>query len=162
MRRWGNSQKFTDLIARIRSQNSEAVFRTNFIIGYPGETEDDHAKLLHFVEENQIDWCGFFSYSREENTYAAALDGQLSASLVRERLQELNELQDSITASRRDALIGKEIDVLVDADGVGRSFREAPEIDGIVHVPKNLEVGMFSTVKVIEATGIDLVASNNF
>ena len=162
MRRWGNSQKFTDLIARIRSQNSEAVFRTNFIIGYPGETEDDHDKLLYFVEENQIDWCGFFSYSREENTYAAALDGQLSASLVRERLQELNELQDSITASRRDALIGKEIDVLVDADGVGRSFREAPEIDGIIHVPKNLEVGMFSTVKVIEATGIDLVASNNF
>ena len=77
-------------------------------------------------------------------------------------MQELNELQDSITASRRDALIGKEIDVLVDADGVGRSFREAPEIDGIIHVPKNLEVGMFSTVKVIEATGIDLVASNNF
>ncbi len=161
MRRWGNNHKFSEVIEKIRRQNSESVFRTNFIIGYPGETEEDHDKLLQFVEENQIDWCGFFAYSREEGTFADSLDDQVSANLVRERMQELNELQDSITAGHRDSLIGKQVEVLVDSKGTARSFREAPEIDGVIHVPDNLKVGAFSTVTVVEATGTDLVATNH-
>ena len=64
-----------DRIADIRDREPDAAFRSNFIVGYPGETEADHDQLLHFVEEAQLDWCGFFSYSREDGTYAADLDG---------------------------------------------------------------------------------------
>ena len=160
MRRWGNSQKFSEIIKRIRRQNRESVFRTNFIVGYPGETEQDHDELLQFVEENELDWCGFFAYSREEGTFAASLENQVDFNLVRERMQELNELQDNITANHRDSLVGTRMEVLVDSDGTARSFREAPEIDGVIHVPENLKAGAFSTVKVVEATGTDLVAIN--
>ena len=158
MRRWGDSSRFAKIIEEIRRQNSEAVFRTNFIIGYPGETEEDHDELTRFIEENQIDWCGFFVYSREENTFAASLDNQVTAGLARERMQELTEMQDGITAQRRDSLIGEQIEVLVDSSGSSRSFRESPEIDGVVLVPEHLKVGTFSTVTVVEATGTDLVA----
>ena len=137
MRRWGDGQRFLDRIADIRDREPDAAFRSNFIVGYPGETEADHDQLLHFVEEAQLDWCGFFSYSREDGTYAADLDGAVDPELMHERLAELRELQDDITATRRDALIGSTIEVLVDTPGVGRSHREAPEIDGIVHVGRD-------------------------
>jgi phosphatidylglycerophosphate synthase len=91
--------------------------------------------LLAFVAEADLDWAGFFAYSAEEGTYAADLDGVVDPSLVTERLAELRELQDGITARHRDALIGTVTEVLVDAPGVARSHREAPEIDGIVAVP---------------------------
>ena len=71
---------------------------SNFIVGYPGETEADHDQLLAFVEAAQLDWCGFFAFSREDGTYAADLDGQVDGGLVAERLAELRELQDDITA----------------------------------------------------------------
>ena len=126
--------------------------------GYPGETESDHDVLLRFVERAQLDWCGFFAYSKEEGTYAAGLDGEVPAGLVRERLDELSELQDAITARRRQALIGERTEVLVDTPGVGRSHREAPEIDGVVQVPEWLPVGELATVIVTGAEGPDLVA----
>ncbi len=125
--------------------------------GYPGETEADHDELLAFVDEAQLDWCGFFAFSREEGTYAADLDGEVAPPLVSERLAELRGMQDDITARRREALIGSTIDVLVDAPGVARSHREAPEIDGIVEVPESLAVGSFATVTVTGALGPDLV-----
>ncbi|MFZ9930909.1 MAG: 30S ribosomal protein S12 methylthiotransferase RimO, partial [Ilumatobacteraceae bacterium] len=145
-------------IEDIRALSPQAAFRSNFIVGYPGETESDHDQLLDFVESAQLDWCGFFAYSPEEGTYAVDLDGTVSDSLVRERLAELSELQDSITARRRDDLIGREISVLIDEPGVGRSHREAPEIDGIVEVPETLTVGEFHTVTVRSALGPDITA----
>jgi ribosomal protein S12 methylthiotransferase len=159
MRRWGDGQRFLDRIADIRRREPDAAFRSNFIVGYPGETEADHDQLLRFVEEAQLDWCGFFSYSREEGTHAANLDGAVDPGLMAERLAELSELQDDITAMRRDALIGSTIEVLVDTAGVGRSHREAPEIDGIVHVDLALDVGTLVEVDVVDALGPDLVAS---
>ena len=159
MRRWGDGERFLDRIADIRDREPDAAFRSNFIVGYPGETEDDHDQLLRFVEEAQLDWCGFFEYSREDGTYAADLDGEVPAGLMRERLAELRELQDDITAARRDALIGTEVEVLVDAPGVGRSHREAPEIDGVVHVSQNEAVGELVTVQIVDALGPDLVAA---
>ncbi len=159
MRRWGDGQRFLDRIADIRARESAAAFRSNFIVGYPGETEADHDQLLRFVESAQLDWCGFFSYSREDGTYAADLDGAVDPSLMSERLAELRELQDDITASRRDALIGETVTVLVDAPGVGRTHREAPEIDGIVHVGQNEVVGSFAQVQIVDALGPDLVAA---
>ena len=158
MRRWGNYQKFTEIIQRIRSLNGKAAFRTNFIIGYPGETESDHDALLRFVEENRIDWCGFFAFSREEGTYAYSLEGQVGKTLINERLLELSELQDSIASVKRDELIGDDVEVLVDEVGIARSFREAPEIDGIIKVSSDIPTGEFANVKIVEAVGTDIVA----
>ena len=159
MRRWGDGQRFLDRIASIREREPDAAFRSNFIVGYPGETEDDHDQLLQFVEEAQLDWCGFFAYSREEGTHAASLDGVVDPELMSERLAELRALQDDITAERRDLLIGAEVEVLVDAEGEGRSFREAPEIDGVVRLPVDLAVGEIATVVIVDAEGPDLVAA---
>jgi ribosomal protein S12 methylthiotransferase len=158
MRRWGNGDKFLARIADIRSREPEAAFRSNFIVGYPGETEEDHDALLRFVEEAEVDWCGFFAYSVEDGTYAADLDGQVDESLVSERLAELRELQDDITARKRDRLVGSEVELLVDAPGVARSHREAPEIDGIVVVPRDLTPGTFTTRRVTGSLGPDLEA----
>ena len=158
MRRWGDGERFLKRIADIRALAPEAAFRSNFIVGYPGETEEDHDQLLDFVESAQLDWCGFFAYSPEEGTYAMELDGEVETSLMHERLGELRELQDRITAARRDLLIGTVQRVLVDRPGVARSTREAPEIDGIIEVPEDLAVGEFHQVEIVEAMGPDLVA----
>ncbi len=158
MRRWGDGGRFLERISAIRAIEPEAAFRSNFIVGYPGETEADHDALLAFIDEAQLDWCGFFSYSSEEGTYAAGLDGAVADGLVAERLSELSERQDAITAARRDALIGREVEVLVDAPGVGRTYREAPEIDGIVHLPDDLAPGTLVHVTVSAAEGPDLTA----
>jgi ribosomal protein S12 methylthiotransferase len=158
MRRWGNGQKFLDRMEAIRGGEPGAAFRSNFIVGYPGETEDDHDQLLDFVRAARLDWCGFFSFSKEDGTYAAELDQQVPKELMSERLAELREMQDAITASRRDALIGTKVRVLVDAPGAARSYREAPEIDGVIAVPDTLEVGAFVDLVVVDALGPDLVA----
>jgi len=159
MRRWGDGDRFLRRIEAIRGREPEAAFRSNFIVGYPGETEADHDQLLRFVERAELDWCGFFAFSREDGTYAAGLDSQVPEPLVAERLAELTELQDGITARRRDELIGQRVEVLVDAAGVGRGHREAPEIDGIVHVADDLPVGDFAQVDIVDALGPDLVAA---
>ena len=158
MRRWGDGQRFLDRIADIRKREPDAAFRSNFIVGYPGETEEDHDQLLDFVEKAELDWCGFFAYSAEDGTYAKDLDGQVPEGLMRERLSELSEMQDNITFSRRDDLVGSTVNVLVDEPGVARSHREAPEIDGIIEVRSSLEVGQFFDVTVTSAMGPDLVA----
>jgi ribosomal protein S12 methylthiotransferase len=158
MRRWGDGDRFLRRIVNIRRRFPDAAFRSNFIVGYPGETEEDHDQLLAFVEAAQLDWCGFFAFSEEEGTYAAGLDGTVPPAVVAERLGELRGLQDDITAARRDSLIGTRVSVLVDAPGIGRSHREAPEIDGIVQVPDFLAVGGGYEVQVVDALGPDLVA----
>lgn len=158
MRRWGDGGRFLERIDAIRRREPEAAFRSNFIVGYPGETEDDHDALLAFVEDAQLDWCGFFRYSEEAGTYAAGLDGAVDPELVAERLGELTERQDAITAARRLDLVGRDVEVLVDRPGTGRTHREAPEIDGVVGVPEDLAVGTFHTVRVTDAIGPDLFA----
>src|SRR4051794_34089627 len=159
MRRWGDGARFLARMATIRARYPDAAFRSNFIVGYPRETEADHDELLRFVEAAELDWCGFFSFSREEGTYAAGLDGEVPAGLMRERLAELTELQDAITARRRRDLIGTTVEVLVDAPGVARTHREAPEIDGVIRVPGDLAVGGFHQVEVVDAEGPDLDAA---
>jgi ribosomal protein S12 methylthiotransferase len=158
MRRWGDGDRFLRRIADIRARFPDAAFRSNFIVGYPGEAEADHDQLLRFVEAAHLDWCGFFSYSKEDGTYAADLDGVVPGGLVAERLAELSEMQDGITAMRRQALVGSRVEVLVDSVGVGRTHREAPEIDGIVRVPPSLAAGEFAKVEIVGAEGPDLDA----
>ncbi|CAB4771763.1 MAG: 30S ribosomal protein S12 methylthiotransferase RimO [Actinobacteria bacterium] len=158
MKRWGDGPRFLERIARIRELSPDAAFRSNFIVGYPGETEEDHDQLLSFVRNAQLDWCGFFAFSPEDGTHALTLPNRVEESLMNERLAELRELQDNISAERRDLLLGETIEVLVDEPGIARSFREAPEIDGVVQVPEHLEVGRFHTVVVEQVFGPDLIA----
>ena len=159
MKRWGDGDRFAKRIEAIREREPAAAFRSNFIVGYPGETEEDHDQLLDFVASVGLDWCGFFPFSREDGTFAAGLENQIPENLVAERLAELTELQDQITAAKRDEMIGSVVEVLVDSPGIGRTWREAPEIDGIVMVDPDLEQGAFATVTIVNALGPDLVAS---
>ena len=158
MRRWGSGPVFAERIADIRRNLPDAAFRSNFIVGYPGETEADHDALLDFVSSVRLDWCGFFAYSEEEGTYGAGLEPKVPAGLIAERLAELRTLQDEITVEKRDELIGTDTTVLVDRPGVARSHREAPEIDGIIEVPDTLTVGGFHPVTITGAFGPDLQA----
>jgi ribosomal protein S12 methylthiotransferase len=161
MRRWGDAGRFLERIRTIRRRYPEAAFRSSFIVGYPGETEEDHDELLRFLEEAELDWAGFFAFSREEGTYAADLTDPVEEALVSDRLAECGELQDSITAWRRAALLGSHTAVLIDRPGEGRSHREAPEIDGIIQLPRpatEQRVGHFVDVEIIGATGTDLEA----
>jgi ribosomal protein S12 methylthiotransferase len=158
MRRWGDGDRFLRRIADIRAADGQATFRSSFILGYPGETERDHDRLLEFLSEAQLDWAGFFPFSNEAGTHAADLPDQVPAPLALERLRECAELQDAITAARRDLLVGERRQVLVDAPGRGRTVHEAPEIDGIVHLPDDTVAGDLLTVTVTAAVGPDLFA----
>jgi ribosomal protein S12 methylthiotransferase len=156
MRRWGDGDRFLTRIADIRAADAQATFRSSFIVGYPGETERDHDRLLDFLAEAQLDWAGFFLFSNEAGTHAAGLPDQVPSPLALERLRECSELQDGITAARRDALVGQRRQVLVDAPGIGRTVHEAPEIDGIVHLPADTVPGELLMVDITAAEGPDL------
>lgn len=158
MRRWGDGERFLARIASIRAAAPEAALRSSFIVGYPGETESDQDELLEFLEVAQLDWAGFFTFSEESGTHAAGLPDKVPAELALERLRECSEVQDAITASRRSSLVSEQVEVLVDEPGMGRTHREAPEIDGIVHVPSDLPVGAMSRLEVTGAAGPDLWA----
>jgi ribosomal protein S12 methylthiotransferase len=159
MRRWGSRRRFLERIEAIRRVAPDAALRSSFVVGYPGETEEDHDELLAFLEEAELEWAGFFPFSREEGTYAASLEGVVEEGLALERLREASEVQDRVTARRRRARVGSRLEVLVDAPGVARSFAEAPEIDGVVRVPRELAAGSLVEVVVRDAEGVDLVAT---
>jgi ribosomal protein S12 methylthiotransferase len=166
MKRWGSGDRFLDLITRIRAEEPDAAFRSSFIVGFPGETESDHAELLDFLRAARLDWAGFFPFSIEDGTPAASRTDQIAEDLAAERLRECGELQDPITQAARDALVGATVEVLVDGvddEGgqVGRTHREAPEIDGVVHVSGDAfaRPGALVTATVTGATGPDLHAA---
>ena len=158
MRRWGDGERFLRRIEYIRRQDALATFRSSFILGYPGETERDHDRLLAFLTDAQLDWAGFFAFSPEAGTHAAQLDDQVPPELAMERLRECAELQDVITAARRDRLVGTTREVLVDRPGRGRTVHEAPEIDGVVHLPADTPAGEIISVEIVSAQGPDLFA----
>jgi ribosomal protein S12 methylthiotransferase len=166
MRRWGSGEHFVEMISAIRASEPDATFRSSFIVGFPGETESDQEALLTFLAAAELDWAGFFSFSAEDGTPAATMDGVVAESLVHERLRECAEVQEPITNAARVALVGQTIDVLVDGcddDGiVGRTHREAPEIDGVVRLHGSGEVfarqGALVTATVSGAEGPDLDA----
>ena len=158
MRRWGEGDRFLARIRQIRDLHPEAAFRSSFIVGYPGETEEDHDQLLAFLDEAELDWAGFFPFSLEDGTYASGLTEQVPPELAKERLAEASEIQDAITFRRRQALVGTTSTVLVDEPGVARSHREAPEIDGVIRVPGNLAAGTWVDVAITAAEGPDLDA----
>ena len=101
MHRPGHRARFTELIARIRERAPEAALRSSFILGFPGETEEDHDELLGFLEEIELDWAGFFTFSEEPGTPAEGLEPAVPPELALDRLRECSELQDAVTARRR-------------------------------------------------------------
>ncbi|MFO1538520.1 MAG: 30S ribosomal protein S12 methylthiotransferase RimO [Actinomycetota bacterium] len=169
MARWGSGDRFLEAIAAIRAQEPTAAFRSSFIVGFPGETEADHDALLAFLDAAQLDWAGFFPYSREAGTAAADLPDPVPASLAAERIRECETVQTAITQAARDALCadGARLEVLVDAtdDGraVGRTHREAPEIDGVVLLEPGSGSGAWAPGSLVDAVAVaavgpDLVA----
>jgi ribosomal protein S12 methylthiotransferase len=165
MKRWGSGDRFRDLVDGIRAREPDAAFRSSFIVGFPGETERDHDQLLEFLAAAELDWAGFFPFSREDGTPAAEMDRVVPDDLMQERLRECAEVQDPITQAARDALVGDELEVLVDGtddesgEPVGRSHREAPEIDGVVRIAGEFaRPGARVRVRVTSACGPDLVA----
>ncbi|MDQ1521998.1 MAG: ribosomal protein methylthiotransferase [Actinomycetota bacterium] len=162
MKRWGSGDRFRTMIDGIRTRRPDAAFRSSFICGFPGETEADHDELLAFLSDAQLDWAGFFAFSREEGTAAADLDGEVPAPVVTEWLRECGEVQEQITTAKRLALVGCEIEVLVDGfdDDVafGRSYRETPEIDGVVRLDGDAKPGDLVRARVTDVEGPDLDA----
>jgi ribosomal protein S12 methylthiotransferase len=159
MARWGSGERFLAAIEGIRAQEPDATFRSSFIVGFPGETESDHDTLLGFLDDAQLDWAGFFPFSEEAGTPAATLDGRVDDALMAERLRECEALQTEITQAARDALVLAEapLEVLVDevagGNAVGRTHREAPEIDGVVHVEYDDDSPAPGDVVLARATG---------
>jgi ribosomal protein S12 methylthiotransferase len=162
MHRPGSGDQHLSLIDRIRDSVPHAATRSSFIIGYPGETENDVEELVEFLDSAQLDWAGFFPYSAEEGTDAATMADQVPGELISERMRYVQGVQDEITTAKNAATVGRTLRILVDQveDGqpVGRSYREAPEIDGLILLDKG-RAGEWVTATVDGAYGTDLSAT---
>jgi ribosomal protein S12 methylthiotransferase len=149
------------LIAALRQAMPDIALRTAFIVGYPGETDEEFQALLDFVAGIAFDRVGVFSYSREEGTPAADLPGQVPDQVKEERYQRLMELQQGVSLARNRQMIGRTLDVLVEGSGealsVGRSYRDAPEVDGLVLVREELSMGEIVPVLITGAMEYDLI-----
>ncbi|MFB8240948.1 30S ribosomal protein S12 methylthiotransferase RimO [Kitasatospora purpeofusca] len=164
MRRFGSTDQFLELLGSIRGKAPQAGARSNFIVGFPGETEADFAELERFVTHAGLDAIGVFGYSDEDGTEAAGYDGKLPEDVVADRLARLTRLAEEMTAQRAEQRIGTEIEVLVesvDGDVVeGRAAHQAPETDGLTTLlgVEDPEVGQFYRARVVASEGVDLVA----
>jgi len=159
MQRETNGDYIRQLIRRMRAGVPDLTIRTTFIVGFPGETEEDFEELLAFLEEFRFDRVGVFRYSREEGTKAAKFEEQVPDDVKQKRWERAMALLQRLSAERLKSMIGRKLRVLVETPGIGRSEGDAMEIDGVVSVPKTLPVGQFADVTVTGAKAYDLVAS---
>jgi ribosomal protein S12 methylthiotransferase len=163
MGRQGSKHDYLDLFRRIREACPKAALRTTFIVGFPGETEEEFEELLGFVMRVRFDRVGVFCYSAEDGTPAALLPGRVKRGEVSGRYHELMTLQQEISLAKNKSLVGARMEVLVESiEGecaVGRSYRDAPEIDGQVYIGDcSAQAGDFVTVEITEAQHYDLTA----
>ncbi len=168
MQRTGSPERFRRLVEEIRELAPEAVFRSNFIVGFPGETEDDVDELASFLEDARLDWVGMFAFSAQEGTAAAGMADQVPEEVALERLRRLTDLQEALADEAARGFVGRRLDVTVEADedgrSVGRSYREAPETDGEIELvtvdgsPARLPAGSTVRAEVVDRVGVDLVA----
>ncbi len=163
MRRQGSRREYLDLIARLRDACPSVVLRTTFIVGFPGETDAEFEDLMSFVEEAQLEQVGAFLYSREDGTAAAEFPGQVAKRTARARFRRLMEVQQGISLARNQELVGTCLEVLVERIqgdvAVGRSYRHAPDIDGVVYVEGGrVTPGRFVLTTITQATHYDLLA----
>jgi ribosomal protein S12 methylthiotransferase len=162
MKRPANVDWVHSTIRKMRAAMPDLALRTTFIVGYPGETEDDFRMLLDFIEEIQFDHVGVFPFSFEPGTASEPLGDPIPLGLKEERVARLMQAQESISLRKNQSWIGKQIEVLVEGENegvsVGRSYRDAPEIDGLVIVEDALPVGKIVPVQVTGALTHDLMA----
>jgi tRNA A37 methylthiotransferase MiaB len=161
MRRPGSGDGHRGLVNEIRAAAPDAAMRSSFIVGFPGETDADVEDLADFLADARLDWAGFFPYSQEEGTTAAEMPDQVPAEAIGERLRYIQGIQDDITLEKNAATVGSTVRVLVDQveDGqaVGRSYREAPEIDGMILLDDGVP-GEWVNATIVGAYGTDTTA----
>lgn len=158
MKRETDGAHIRDLVRRMREGIPGLALRTTFIVGFPGETDEDFAELLEFLETARFERASVFNYSREEGTRAAKLEGQIHHMTRKKRWNEAMRRLEKLAEERNREQVGKRLRVLVDAPGQGRGEMDAPEVDGTVLVPADLPVGEFAEVTVRDWRGYDLVA----
>ncbi|MDP9861251.1 MULTISPECIES: 30S ribosomal protein S12 methylthiotransferase RimO [Streptosporangium] len=164
MRRFGDPRRFLDLLEAVRAIAPEAGVRSNFIVGFPGETEEEFGELTSFLQEARLDVIGVFGYSDEEGTEAAELPGKLAQEVVDARVAALTELAEELMAQRAEERIGTEVDVLIEEDlgdggYEGRAAHQGPEVDGSVTVQGiGLVPGQIVRAVVVDSEGVDLIA----
>jgi ribosomal protein S12 methylthiotransferase len=165
MNRHGNGATIRSAISRLRDGVPGIILRTTAMVGFPGETEEDFVELCEFIKEAKFDRFGAFTFSPEEGTAAADLDGQIDEQTKQDRYDILMQTQLTVTEEKNEAYIGKTLKVLCDGyDTVaeiyyGRSEGDAPDVDGKVYfkAPRKINPGAFVEVKITEALDYDLV-----
>ena len=161
MRRFGDTEKFLHLISQIRALSPEAGIRSNFIVGFPGETQEDFDDLANFIAQAKLDAVGVFGYSDEDNTEALNLADKVDADVIAQRVETLSSLADEMVSLRAQARIGENVRVLIeDADlQEGRAAHQGPEVDGTTtFIGTDFAVGQYVDAVVIDSMGADLVA----
>jgi len=170
MKRGGGTDVFMRSIEKMRRTVPNLTLRTSFIVGFPGETEQEFDELCEFIGEAKFDWMGAFGYSDEEGSAAHALDGKLPMREIERRRKRLMQIQRKISRKNKKALIGKEFDLLLAGTSEetellleGRTEMHAPEIDGKVFInevpeDRDVEAGQFYRCEITEAHDYDLVA----
>ncbi len=161
MRRFGDNEKFLHLINQIRVLSPEAGIRSNFIVGFPGETQEDFDELATFITQAKLDAVGVFGYSDEDNTEALNLGEKVDTDVIAQRLETLSSLADEMVSSRAQARIGEQIRVLIEDAELqeGRAAHQGPEVDGSTSfIGTDFTVGQYVNAVVIDSMGADLVA----
>ena len=161
MRRFGDSEKFLHLITQIRALSPEAGIRSNFIVGFPGETQADFDELADFISAAKLDAIGIFGYSDEDNTEALDLADKVDEDVIRQRVESLSSLSDEMVSLRATARIGESVRVLIEDRELqeGRAAHQGPEVDGTTSfIGTNFEVGQCIDAVIIDSMGADLVA----
>ena len=161
MRRFGDSEKFLHLITQIRALSPEAGIRSNFIVGFPGETQADFDELADFISAAKLDAIGIFGYSDEDNTEALELADKVDEDVIRQRVESLSSLADEMVSLRASARIGENVRVLIEDKELqeGRAAHQGPEVDGTTSfIGTNFEVGQYIDAVIIDSMGADLVA----
>jgi len=160
MRRPANIDWVHRTLAKMRQSIENLAIRTTFIVGYPGETEQEFQNLLDFIEEIRFDRVGAFQFSFEPGTYSEALGDPIPAEVKQERWEEVMVLQQGISLQKNQALVGKELEVLIEGQGdglsMGRTYRDAPEIDGLTIVEGEIPIGEMVPVRITGAMTYDL------
>jgi ribosomal protein S12 methylthiotransferase RimO len=161
MRRFGDTEKFLHLISQIRALSPEAGIRSNFIVGFPGETQEDFDDLANFITQAKLDAVGVFGYSDEDKTEALDLSDKVDAEVIAQRVETLSALADEMVSLRAQARIGENVRVLIEDTELqeGRAAHQGPEVDGTTtFIGTNFAVGQYVDAIVIDSMGADLVA----
>lgn len=161
MRRFGDTEKFLHLISQIRALSPQAGIRSNVIVGFPGESEEDYNELITFLSQAKLDAVGVFGYSDEDKTEALNLTNKIEEEVIRHRVDELSTLVDELVSEQATSRVGEEVAVLIEDEEFqeGRAEHQGPEVDGsTTFVGTKFSVGEYVRARVVDSLGADLIA----